>query len=119
MLPKKRTGIHPGRILQEEILEPLGITQSALARHIGVMPFVICEIVNGRRNISPRMAVLLSRALDTTPEFWMALQTAHDLAAFMATREGKRAHGIRPIQHAATSEDRRSPTPSKAVGGKA
>ncbi len=97
MLPKKRITVHPGEVLQEEFLVPLGITQSALARHIGVMPYVVCELTNGRRGISARMAVLLSRALGTTPEFWTGLQADHDMTKLMNTREGKRAQGIRPI----------------------
>jgi len=53
MLPKKRITTHPGEILQTEFLDPLGITQSDLARHIGLMPYVICELVNGKRGVSP------------------------------------------------------------------
>ena len=94
MLPKKRVTTHPGEILQKDFLEPLGITQSDLARHIGLMPYVICELVNGKRGISPRMAVLLSRALGTSAEFWTGLQTDYEMTELLQTEEGKRAQRV-------------------------
>jgi addiction module HigA family antidote len=97
MLPKKRVTTHPGEVLQAEFLEPLGISQSDLARHIGVTPHVICELANGRRSISPRMAVMLSRALGTSAEFWMGLQADHDLSKLMQTRDGRRVQDIPPM----------------------
>lgn len=72
--------IHPGEILQYEFLEPLGVTQLALARHIGVSPRRINEICRGRRAITPETAWLLSRAFGTTPQFWMNGQTTYELA---------------------------------------
>jgi addiction module HigA family antidote len=97
MLPKKRVTTHPGEVLQVEFLEPLGISQSELARHIGVMPYVVCELVRGKRGVSPRMAFMLSRALGTSPEFWIGLQTDHDLSKLMQTRAGKRVRDISPM----------------------
>ena len=97
MLPKKRITTHPGEVLQIEFLEQLSISQTELARHIGVMPYVICELANGRRGVSPRMAAMLSRALGTSPEFWLGLQADHDLTSLMHTREGKRVKSIAPI----------------------
>lgn len=69
----------PGEILKEEFLEPLGISQYRLARAIGKPESVISEIENGRRSICVEMAWLLSRALGTTPEFWMNLETTYEL----------------------------------------
>ncbi len=79
MLPKLRVSSHPGRFLYEDFLEPLGISQSALARHIGVNPRVINEICREKRGISPRMAQLLEAALGMSAEFWMNAQAAYDL----------------------------------------
>ncbi len=76
-LPKDPT--HPGEMLLEEFLKPMGLTQSAFADHIGVSFKRINEIVNGRRAITPETAWLLSQALGTTPQFWMNLQTTYDL----------------------------------------
>jgi addiction module HigA family antidote len=97
MLPKKRITTHPGEVLQAEFLEPLGISQSELARHIGVMPYVVCELANGRRGVSPRMAVMLSRAFGVSPEFWMGLQADYDLSTLMQSSAGKRVQGIPPM----------------------
>ncbi len=79
MLPKNRIPTHPGEILKEEFLGPLGITQVAFAKHIGVPVQRINELVRGKRGITPDTAWLLSQALNTTPEFWINLQTAYDL----------------------------------------
>ena len=79
MLPKLRVTTHPGKFLYEDFLEPLGISQSALARHIGVNPRTINEICREKRSISPRMAQLLEAALGMSAEFWMNAQAAYDL----------------------------------------
>jgi addiction module HigA family antidote len=71
--------IHPGEILLEEFLGPLGISQYRLAQAIGVPPRRINEIVHGKRAISPDTALRLSRALGTSERFWINLQTRYDL----------------------------------------
>lgn len=80
MLPENRIPSHPGEILRDQFLEPLGLTQVALAEHLGVPVQRINEIVRGKRGVSPETAWLLAQAFDTTPEFWSGLQTNHDLA---------------------------------------
>ena len=80
MLPKNRVPTHPGEILLEEFLRPLGLTQVAFAEHIEVPVQRVNEIVRGKRGVTPDTAWLLSQALGTTPEFWLNLQAAHDLA---------------------------------------
>ena len=71
--------IHPGEILLEEFLVPLGISQYRLAHGIGVPPRRINEIVHGKRSITPDTALRMSRALGTSDRFWMNLQTRYDL----------------------------------------
>jgi antitoxin HigA-1 len=71
--------IHPGEILLEEFLSPLGISQYRLARAIAVPPRRINEIVHDKRAISPDTALRLSRALGTSDRFWMNLQTRYNL----------------------------------------
>jgi antitoxin HigA-1 len=71
---------HPGQILEEKFLGPLGVTHAALARHIRVSEKTILEIVHGRRGISPRTAWLLAQAFGTEPGYWMQLQAAFSLA---------------------------------------
>lgn len=71
--------IHPGMVLQDE-LEEIGVSQSDLARHIGVLPKTINEICNGKRGISAPMAWKLSKAVGASPLFWMNLQTNWELS---------------------------------------
>lgn len=71
--------IHPGEVLQEEFLEPLGMTAGKLAEFIRVTPARIYEIVSGKRGITANTAMKLSRALGTTAEMWMNLQIAYDI----------------------------------------
>ncbi len=72
----------PGEILLEEFLIPLGISQYRLAKAIHKPQSAISDIVNGRRSISTEMAYLLSRALGTTPEFWLNLEKTYQLKTF-------------------------------------
>jgi len=81
MIPSNRISTHPGIILLREFLEPLELTQKALADHVGVPTQRINEIVRGKRGITPETAWLFSEALSTTPEFWLNLQSVHDLSA--------------------------------------
>jgi antitoxin HigA-1 len=78
--PEHRIPSHPGEILREEFLAPLGQTQVALAEHLGVSVQRINELVRGKRGVTPETAWLLAQALNTTPEFWLNLQSAYDLA---------------------------------------
>lgn len=80
MLPEHRIPPHPGIILAQEFLAPLGLSQVAFAAHLGVPVQRINELIRGKRGITPETAWLLAGALTTTPEFWLNLQAAHDLA---------------------------------------
>ena len=80
MIPENRIPSHPGEILQEQFLEPMGLTQVALSEHLGIPLQRVNEIVRGKRGVTPETAWLLAQALDTTPEFWISLQTNYDLA---------------------------------------
>ena len=86
MIPENRIPTHPGVILSQEFLIPLGISQVAFAAHVGVPVQRINELVRGKRGVTPETAWLLSQALKTTPEFWVNLQTAHDLARSRPSR---------------------------------
>lgn len=81
MLPENRVPTHPGAVLSEEFLKPLGLTQVGLAKHLGVPVQRINELVRGKRGVTPETAWLLAGAFGTTPDFWVNLQSAHDLAA--------------------------------------
>jgi len=75
----------PGEILREEFLEPLGISQYRLAKAINKPQSAISEIVNGHRSITPEIAILLGKALGTTPDFWLRLETTYQLKTFDTT----------------------------------
>ncbi|MDZ4753755.1 MAG: HigA family addiction module antitoxin [Phycisphaerae bacterium] len=87
MIPSSRTPTHPGEILREEFLSPLGISQVAFARRIGVPLQRVNEIVRGRRGVTSETAWLFSQALGTTPQFWLTLQTNFNLAASRPRKE--------------------------------
>ncbi len=93
MLPENRVPTHPGEVLLEEFLKPLGVSQVGFARHIGVSVQRVNEIVRGKRGVTPETAWLLSQALGTTPEFWLNLQAAHDLA------RSRPAVSVDPLAH--------------------
>lgn len=86
MIPSNRTATHPGIILLKEFLEPLELTQKALAIHVGIPVQRVNEIVRGKRGVTPGTAWLLSAAFCTTPEFWLNLQSIHDLSANRPSR---------------------------------
>ncbi len=92
MRPRNRIPTHPGAVLKEEFLAPLGQTQAALARHLDVPLQRVNEIVRGKRGVTPATAWLLAQALNTSPEFWLNLQTAHDLAATRPKRKISKFH---------------------------
>ncbi len=79
MIPKHRKPTHPGDILLREFLEPMDLSQVELAHRMGVPVQRVNTLVNGKRDVTAETAILLSRVLKTTPEFWMNLQDAHDL----------------------------------------
>lgn len=79
MNPKKLPSIHPGKILLEEFLQPMEISQYRLAKDINVPARRINEIVHGKRSITADTALRLGRFFNMTPQFWMNLQSRYDL----------------------------------------
>jgi addiction module HigA family antidote len=71
--------VHPGEVLMEEFIEPLGVTQHHVAVAVGVPPRRINEIVHGKRRITADTALRLARYFGTTDRFWLNLQTRYDL----------------------------------------
>ncbi len=76
----RRVTTHPGEMLREEFLTPLGISQNTLAMKIRVPATRIGEIVHGKRSITPDTALRLARFFSNSPEFWLNLQQMHDLS---------------------------------------
>ncbi len=79
MVPKNRKPSHPGEILLEEFLKPLRMSQVELAQKMGVPIQRVNTLINGKRDMTAETAILLSRVLKTSSEFWMNLQVARDL----------------------------------------
>jgi addiction module HigA family antidote len=71
--------VHPGEVLEEEFLNPLGLSKYALAKALHVSATRIGEIVSGKREITAETALLLSKYFSTSPEFWLNLQDQYDL----------------------------------------
>ncbi len=92
MIPKKRIPTHPGEILIKHFLQPLEITQSQLAEHLGIPVQRVNELVKGKRGITSDTAWLLSQAFGNSAQFWINLQTTYDLAKHRPPRK------IRPIK---------------------
>lgn len=95
MAAKRLPPVHPGEILWEEFMKPLGISQNRLGRDLGVSPRRINEIVHGKRSITADTALRLSRYLGTSAEFWLDLQTDYDLDAARDELEEKIAREVK------------------------
>jgi addiction module HigA family antidote len=91
--------IHPGEVLMEDFIEPLGITQHKVAVAIGVPPRRINEIVHGRRRITADTALRLSRYFGTTDLFWINLQNRYDIEVEKDAL-GDSLHSIQPLRSA-------------------
>ena len=85
-----RAAMHPGRILQEEYLEPMGITAGELARAIHLPEHTVYDLVHAQQRCTGDFAIRLSKALKTQPQFWLGLQNHWDLqtaASSVSTEE--------------------------------
>lgn len=79
MKTKKIDPIHPGEVLMEEFLAPLGLSQNQIANDIGVPPRRINEIIHGKRRITADTALRLAHYFEMSPQFWLGLQMDYDL----------------------------------------
>lgn len=97
MLPTHRAPTSPGEMLEEEFLEPMGLTQTELAQRMGVPVQSVNLLVRGKREVTARTALLLAEALGTTPEFWLNLQMRRNL--WLARQElGRRGHASATVR---------------------
>ncbi len=98
-MPKKNNRmppVHPGEILKEDLMKPLGLTVKGLARELRVPVSRMSEIVNGRRAINADAALRLSRYFGNTPEFWINLQAAYDLRVTIHSSANRIEREVRP-----------------------
>jgi antitoxin HigA-1 len=88
--------VHPGEILREDLMKPLGLSFNSLARELKVPVTRISEIANGRRAIKADTALRLSRYFGSTPEFWINLQAAYDLSVTIDSKADRIEREVRP-----------------------
>src|ERR1700688_3827140 len=102
MLATKRKPASVGEILVEEFMEPMGLTQGALAEAMGVQRKHVNELCKNRRNITAPTALILARVFGNGPDFWLNVQRRSDLwKAMNSPRERKRIKRARPLSAAA------------------
>ena len=91
---------HPGEMVKELCLKPLKLSVTAAAEALGISRVSLSELLNGRNGLSPEMAYRLHKAFGSTPEFWLRLQMAYDLAQ---TRKTASKLKVKRLYHAETS----------------
>lgn len=99
-MSKKMSPIHPGEILKEEFLEPLGITEYRLAQDIKVHPRRVNEIVHGTRTVTADTALRFGKYFNTSPQFWMNLQDRYELEKQEAVLANVLRNEIKVLHHA-------------------
>jgi antitoxin HigA-1 len=93
----QRVRTHPGEVLREEFMKPMGLTANKLAMNLRIPATRIGEIIHERRGVSAETAMRLARYLGTTPEFWLNLQTAYDLSVARAQSAKQIDREIQPV----------------------
>jgi antitoxin HigA-1 len=90
--------VHPGEILLKEFMEPYGLTRHKLSQKLRVSAPAIYEIVNQERGISTDMALRLALCFNTTPEFWLNMQTSYDLDVLRDKEAAKIKSEVQPVR---------------------
>ena len=101
-MPRKKNNqvspVHPGEILRENLMKPLGLTVTGLARELKIPANRMSEIINGRRALNADAALRLSRYFGNTAEFWINLQAAYDLRVTIHSSAGHIQREVRPAK---------------------
>ncbi len=95
--PRKRPPTHPGEMLLEEFVKPLGVTQVELARRLGVSYPRLNEIIKGRRAVTPDTALRLARVVGMSADFWLGLQQDWDLWQAMNGPNAAEIRRLKPL----------------------
>ncbi len=96
-LPTERPPTHPGEMLLEEFIKPLGLTQTKLAARLGISYPRMNEIVRGKRSVTPNTALRFERVLEMPADFWLGLQQDWDLWHAMRTEEARSIAKLKPL----------------------
>jgi len=94
---KRLANIHPGEVLREEFMRPLGLTQYRLAQDTGISQMRISEIVRGKRGVTADTALRLARYFGTSDKFWMGLQDDYEIEEARAALAGRLESEVRPL----------------------
>jgi antitoxin HigA-1 len=98
MIPNRMRPIHPGEILREEYLIPMGMSANAFAHVIKVPANRMSEILREKRGVTADTALRLAHVFSTTPTFWLNLQTAYDLRVAETSKKAKKISSIKPLR---------------------
>jgi addiction module HigA family antidote len=99
-LPTHLPPTHPGEMLREEFLVPLGLTQSAFAARLGVSFPRLNEVINGKRAVTPDTALRLARVLGMSADFWLGLQQDWDLWHALRSKDAAEIARLEPLRRA-------------------
>lgn len=99
-LPTHRPPTHPGEMLLEEILKPLGVSQSAFAIRLGVSFPRLNEVINGKRSVTPDTALRLAQVTGMSADFWLGLQQDWDLWHALRSKEAAQIARLKPLPRA-------------------
>jgi antitoxin HigA-1 len=89
--------VHPGDVLREDFMKPLGLSAYAVAKAIGATPIAISEICRHRRSVSAEMALKLGRLFNVSPELWMGIQADYDLEMARAVSQKRIEKSVHPL----------------------
>lgn len=98
--PTRRPPTHPGEMLLEEFLKPLGISQSAFAIRLGVSFPRLNEVIHAKRGVTPDTALRLAQVTGMSADFWLGLQQDWDLWHALHSREGREIAHLKPLRNA-------------------
>ena len=116
MVTRRLEPIHPGEILEEDFMRPLGLSANALAKRVDVPVTRISEMVRGRRGITADTALRLARFFGTSPELWLGLQAEYDLRVARREVGDSVASRIVPLKRAAGGYDQPASDRRRQVG---
>jgi antitoxin HigA-1 len=91
--------VHPGDVLREDFMKPLGLSAYRVAKEIGTTPIAISQICRGKRNVSAEMALKLGRLFNISPELWMGIQADYDLEVARIEHQPEIERNIQPLAH--------------------
>src|SRR5215469_10965306 len=89
--------VHPGDVLREDFMKPMGLSAYAVAKAVGTTPIAISQICRRKRSVSAEMALKLGRLLNVSPELWIGIQADYDLEVAWLRCEKQIARNVRPL----------------------